>query len=1505
MIRRTLFALAACMAVFSLPARGIDKDWNRVGDGFWSDNINWSPNGVPGTGDDVFLGRNPSTAGFLTTLNVSDTVNTLTMSGASRFTTGAFQLQVNGGPTTVDGLGTALFLEPRTTSDFDSLDAEGVVIRNGGRVAVSGGVLELESGLLDVGSTGGGDLGGFGTIELVETGVAGAGVLRNNGRLYVGRSIFDPLSVTLTITNFDTAGGLSGTGTVDLDGTTGNGIVDVDDGTGLGSGNLTLLVQAQISDAFDGVMQIGLGDTVDMVNANNPWTLGGGGTIEMNGAGGVATLRGQSLTLNSGSVLNANSGTARIDSNLSSSGGELYVAPNATLSLAGTNQLAPGVLRLNAASSTLEVTGNTSFVGGGQDLDWDGQGGGATTRVSGNGALVINVDNIDLNQDLYDGRLELEDNSSLSVTVADGRWDLTAVANLRKTTPGTATIHGSAITSSADIQVSAGELQINPDIVFGAAPQIDVSQGAQLTLNGLTGFTDSHLTIDGVAQLNGLVNWNSGNTISGSGRIVNEGHARFNADTTIEVAVFDWDQGTTQVAPGVTTTFDVDRIDTNNDTFNNNTIDVNSGTLSVQVADGQWDLGANGRLRLNQPTAQAPIVSGSRINVQSGGEIRVDASESTISAPLTLQTGGDLTIVAPGLVNLDGPTTFAGGDVTAQIGGVTVVQDGNLTVTGNSTVSVTTYDWDEGDTTVESNGVLNLNVTNIDRSAGQRYDRTLRLNSGTTNVDVAGNVWTMDGNLVLNNSNNDSPRLDGDAVFVGDGVGVADARIRVLGSGVSTIDASTSYRSDADTNVASGAVLEHTSTVHLLGGGTFSGDGTLAFRSNVNVTGATTLGLTGGKVDFSPSSDATGNLIQVDAPLTVEVDTFSTFGGSPTTGVHTMEIDGVSGGTLHTQVASGGWEIGPEGVVRLVSDGSPRTLLTGDTTRVRGVVEVEGAVGVAARQNIEGTVQLSTSGTRFNMSGGTIGNPDRMNGGQIQGSGRLTSSGVLVGHGLINVDIDGSGSFRADDGNLTISQDLVRVGSVGTASPTGNLNVTIPWSTTAGPLELNGGSVFGASVANDGSSISGNGTILSRVVNTAPISAVGGLLRLMDDANEFRDGGQLNAISANLEVGGLAGSLRGQLHVGAGREWHYSDTAPIVFEDTVITTSGGTLRSAGNVDWNDVDVTVEGASPSTLRGPSRWHLNSGSIDLQQDLRLQPVDGTRVGGGVAFTGTGALQNVAGAFLDLDGADIGVTLINAGSLGIADTSGGRADARDFLQTATGEFQVDLNGTLLTQFDRLIVSGTAQLAGGFDVSLGGSYVPSEGDAFPILSATGGVLGTFDTVNVPTLAGDLAFDLTYASNQVLLSVISTASPGDVNGDGVIGGDDVDGLVAGIVSGSSDPAFDLTGDGFVDAADLDAWLVVAGAANLPGGGAYLYGDATLDGFVDVGDFNAWNTTKFTSTPAWTQGDFNADGVVDVGDFNIWNTNKFSASDAAAVPEPATWAVPLLCLAWWVRRRCV
>ena len=165
-----------------------------------------------------------------------------------------------------------------------------------------------------------------------------------------------------------------------------------------------------------------------------------------------------------------------------------------------------------------------------------------------------------------------------------------------------------------------------------------------------------------------------------------------------------------------------------------------------------------------------------------------------------------------------------------------------------------------------------------------------------------------------------------------------------------------------------------------------------------------------------------------------------------------------------------------------------------------------------------------------------------------------------------------------------------------------------------------------------------------------------------------------------------------------------------------------------------------------------------------------------------------------------------------------------------------------------------------------------------------------------------------TTALQQTIQWDIEIDRVGDFDNNGVYDCDDINNLSIQIAL-QADLTFDLNGDGVLDPADVDAWLAIAGAAQLPSGQPYLRGDGNLDGLVDVSDFNIWNVSKYSQTPLWCLGDYNTDGVVDGSDFNVWNSHKFTAADSNAavstVPEPSSVWLMLMGVGGVVLRRRV
>src|SRR5690606_33827723 len=104
--------------------------------------------------------------------------------------------------------------------------------------------------------------------------------------------------------------------------------------------------------------------------------------------------------------------------------------------------------------------------------------------------------------------------------------------------------------------------------------------------------------------------------------------------------------------------------------------------------------------------------------------------------------------------------------------------------------------------------------------------------------------------------------------------------------------------------------------------------------------------------------------------------------------------------------------------------------------------------------------------------------------------------------------------------------------------------------------------------------------------------------------------------------------------------------------------------------------------------------------------------------------------------------------------------------------GTLAIDLGGTTVgTGYDQLTVDRYAFLGGTLEVSLAnlgaGLFAPSIGNSFTILTAAKGVVGTFETLHLPS---GYQWNVLYQPNAVVLQVLGLAAiPGDFDGNGTV----------------------------------------------------------------------------------------------------------------------------------------
>ena len=200
---------------------------------------------------------------------------------------------------------------------------------------------------------------------------------------------------------------------------------------------------------------------------------------------------------------------------------------------------------------------------------------------------------------------------------------------------------------------------------------------------------------------------------------------------------------------------------------------------------------------------------------------------------------------------------------------------------------------------------------------------------------------------------------------------------------------------------------------------------------------------------------------------------------------------------------------------------------------------------------------------------------------------------------------------------------------------------------------------------------------------------------------------------------------------------------------------------------------------------------------------------------------------------------------------------------------------------------------IAGVTSCGAGGLSSPQDVD-FP--ETMWGALGLDTRVSTFT---DFILEATDQEAQFVL-----ADPGDFNSDGDLSVEDVDLLIAQIISGGSESLFDLNQDSVLDRHDLDVWITSIKSS--------WFGDANLDGQFSSSDLvQVFTAGKYETNnrASWSEGDWNGDGVFGSSDIVKaivdGGYEKGPRTDAMAVPEPGGWLLLILGTAALLTVQCV
>ncbi|MEM1027353.1 MAG: PEP-CTERM sorting domain-containing protein [Planctomycetota bacterium] len=228
-------------------------------------------------------------------------------------------------------------------------------------------------------------------------------------------------------------------------------------------------------------------------------------------------------------------------------------------------------------------------------------------------------------------------------------------------------------------------------------------------------------------------------------------------------------------------------------------------------------------------------------------------------------------------------------------------------------------------------------------------------------------------------------------------------------------------------------------------------------------------------------------------------------------------------------------------------------------------------------------------------------------------------------------------------------------------------------------------------------------------------------------------------------------------------------------------------------------------------GNARLTIGSGSIEVENQVTINSGGTVELAGGELATDTLAVS-MGGVFDFRDGM-LGLNTFDGDLV----QDGGTFDLRAASPTAalsadvTGDYQLQ-NGTLALFAvagggPTLEVGGATTLGAGstlvVDLDPGGADL-GVGESLVLLQSTAPITGTFEN-EIITSPTDVIYEVSYTTNSVLLTALSTLLAGDYNGNGE-----------------------------VDAADYTVW------ADSFGSTALLTADGNGNGVIDAADYTIW-----------------------------------------------------------------
>jgi trimeric autotransporter adhesin len=1248
----------------------------------------------------------------------------------------------NGGTITLQGGSTSAVATSNGNGSYGRIRGEGdsqtINFTSGGAINITGGTLGTGNVAQIFTSSGTQTITGSPSITL--TGGASGGTDGRGNFALIEASVG---SQAITASGIVLQGGAAGTDNfAQIRGGAGQSIA-------VGSGGLSLTGGGggpTNNDNFASVYQSGLGGTSQTI------TVGGGGSIVLHGGSSSATgvgssngsfafIRGdgdsQTISFAAGGAIGITGGTVG-----SSNNAGIY-APNGTQTITG----APVITLTGGASGGVDGEGNSAGIFADTGLQTITSGGmtlqAGAAGITNSAFVQAPVQNITVN-----GNLVLTGGGSSAGTITGGGAGIggrggsgATPTDLALTVHGNITMTGGSVAGSGtaigsgfvggqptDMTITVdGNVTLNPGTVANAesrigTPASNIAGGdISIAAGGTIALNSTGPGLGTAIRTLGNVTLNAASITQGADSVIVAGGVTTLSGGTVSLTSATNEFGTVVLnTTGNVALTDLNAIDLGTSSTGGASLTVNAGPITqsgpISAGAATFNAGANaitltnagndftGAVSLNNSGANnvaltdanaivlgASSVGTGTLTINATGANTITQTGPIVQAPgagvASFQSGGGAITLTHAANDFTGPL-----DASAGLAAVAVTDANSLILLGGGGGGTS------GDFTYTANGpfsqsgALTGTVGNVVINAGAG---PVVLTDAGNNFAATSLAVTTAGaaSLVNNNAVNFGTTSIGGAASVTAGGAVTQ-------SGAVTVGGTTTINAGANAILLTNSGNDFTGAVSLNNSGANNvaitdanaivlgtspvGSGTLTVNASgaITQTGAITQAAAAGAASFNAGANPI-TLTNAANDFTGVVNLTGT--NVSITDANTLTLGAVNATSLTVNASN-------------IDQNASGVAVSGTTTLNAGTVALTTAT------NDFGTVVLNTTG---NVAITDLNAIDFGTSSTGSGSLAVNASGAITQSGAITA---GAATFNAGSNPITLtnaSNDFT-----GAVSLTGT-NVSV---TDANTLTL--GAVSASSLAVNGSTITQNS---SGVVVSGTSTLNAGTVTLNAATNDFgtlavTSPGNVSVTDANaISIG--TSSVGGTFDVVAASVSFLNG-----FSANNYSFSGGSYTLAAGT-YNLGGTTTIGASASVT--------TSGAVNVP--------GGTFAVFGVLDSGTGTLTTgtvniLSGGLLKGTGTIVGNVNNSAGTVSPGASPGILTISGNYVQGASGTLDMQIGGLVAgTDYDQLLVSGTASLGGTLNTALIGSFVPVPGNTFTFIQAAGGVSGTFTTVNQP----------------------------------------------------------------------------------------------------------------------------------------------------------------------------